>query len=356
MIHDANYIEIDGAQGEGGGQVLRSSLSLSILTGKPVHLYNIRANRSKPGLMHQHLQAVDAAAAISKAHVVGAALNSQSISFHPEEIRSGRYRFDIGTAGSTALVLQTIFTPLSQANSASSIIITGGTHVLWSPTYEYIDLHWMPLMHAAGFDGQIDLDQAGFYPQGGGRISANIRPAGRIRPICLTERGKLLRIRGIAGIANLERSIAERMKRHAVQRLNKLIPWDGTPELQIKPVEENSPSKGAFFMLLAEFESGRACYTALGEPGKPAERVADEAIDELLAFFETRATIDPFLADQLLLPLSLSGGISELITPRITEHLLTNATILQTFLPCKIEIDGALYQPGAVRIYGTARS
>ncbi len=354
MISDANHIEIDGAQGEGGGQVLRSSLALSILTGKPIHLYNIRANRSKPGLMAQHLKAVDAAAAVSKAHVVGAALNSQSLSFRPNEVHSGRYRFDIGTAGAASLVLQTVFLPLSRAGAASSLSISGGTHVFWSPTFDYLDQHWLPVMHAAGYDAQADLDQAGFYPQGGGRINATIRPAGRIRPLHLTERGQLLRVRGLAGVANLDHGIAERMKRQAVQRLNKSIPWDATPELHIKVVEENAPSKGAFFMLLAEFESGRACYTAVGEPGKPAERVADEAIDSLLAFFETQAAIDPFLADQLLLPLCLANGPSELTTPRVTEHLLTNAAILQTFLPGAVKIAGELDRPGRIAVQGMA--
>ena len=174
---DRPMIQIDGSMGEGGGQVLRTALSLSVITGQPVTLTHIRQGRSKPGLMAQHLKAVDAAAAISRASVEGAALGSTQLRFEPGEIRSGRYRFEIGTAGSTLLVLQTIFTPLSLASSASSIIIYGGTHVSWSPSFHYVDLMWLPTLRRMGFDAQLKLDLAGFYPPGGGRISATIRPA-----------------------------------------------------------------------------------------------------------------------------------------------------------------------------------
>jgi len=343
-------IEIDGSQGEGGGQVLRSSLALSILTGQPVHLYNLRAGRKKPGLMAQHLQSVDAAAAISKAAVSGAVLHSQEISFHPGRVQSGRYRFEIGTAGAATLVLQTVFLPLSQAGAASSVIIGGGTHVPWSPSYPYLEQHWLPLLQRAGFEAHVALDQAGFYPQGGGRLSATIRPAGALQPLHLPERGALRSLRGLAGVANLPISIADRMKRQAVLRLQKSAPWQAAPRLAIKTTQLPSPGKGAFLMLLAECETGQACYTALGEPGKPAEQVADEAIDGLLAYFESGAAIDPYLADQLLLPLSLARGTSEFSTCRITEHLRTNAAILQAFTSCQVEIDGQPGQPGTVRI------
>jgi len=336
-------IEIDGSIGEGGGQVLRSALALSILTGQAMHIINIRARRSKPGLMAQHLKAVDAAAAISKASVQGASMNSTELVFEPSEIRSGRYKFDIKTAGATTLVLQTIFIPLSQASSASSVIITGGTHVPWSPSYHYLELNWLPLLVEMGFDAQISLDQAGFYPQGGGRISAVIRPAGEIKPLNLTRRGPLLHLQGISVVANLPLSIAERQKHQALKRLEKLRP-------HIKTMQMPSRFKGTILLLFAEFERGRACFFGLGKLGKPAERVADEAVDDLEAFLATDGTVDPYLADQLLLPLSLANGPSVLHTSRVSEHLLTNAAILRAFLPVEIDIQAASGEPGLVRV------
>jgi RNA 3'-phosphate cyclase len=340
-------IEIDGSLGEGGGQVLRSALALSILTGQAMRITNIRAGRSKPGLMAQHLKAVDAAAAISKASVQGAALNSTDLVFEPAEIRSGRYKFDIQTAGATTLVLQTIFLPLSRASSASSVIITGGTHVPWSPSYHYLELNWLPLLIEMGFDAQIGLDQAGFYPQGGGRISAVIRPASEIQPLNLTRRGPLLHLQGISAVANLPLSIAERQKHQALKRLERLKP-------RIKTVQMPSRFKGTLLLLFAEFENGRACFFGLGKLGKPAEQVADEAVEGLEAFLSTDGTVDPYLADQLLLPLSLANGLSVLHTSQVSEHLLTNAEILRAFLPVEIDIQAGIGEPGLVRVQPAA--
>jgi RNA 3'-phosphate cyclase len=350
MPEPFELIEIDGAQGEGGGQVLRSALSLSAVTGKGVHLYNIRAGRSKPGLMAQHLKAVDAAAAVCRADVQGAHLHSQEILFKPGELRTGRYRFEIGTAGATTLVLQTVFLPLSLAGAASTLGISGGTHVAWSPCLHYLTLHWLPYMHQAGFDAEISLEQAGFYPQGGGRISATLRPCTAIKPLQQTERGALLRISGVSAVANLDISIAERQKRQAMQRLQKLSWGNRSPDIHIRLEKFASPGKGTLLLLLAEFEGGRCCYYGLGALGKPAERVADEAVDALLAFIDTGAAIDLHLADQLLLPLSLASGASELSTEQVTQHLLTNAEIIRLFLPVKIDIHGSLGEPGLIHI------
>ena len=350
MPADRELIEINGAMGEGGGQVLRSSLALSILTGKPIFIRNIRLNRSKHGLLAQHLKSVDAAASVSKAHVEGAALGSTSLTFRPSEVNSGRYKFDIGTAGATSLVLQTIFLPLSRATAASSVIITGGTHVCWSPCYHYLALQWLPYMQRIGFNADIILNIAGFYPQGGGRINTVIRPATALNPLNLIGRGKLIRITGFSAVANLNREIADRQKRQALGRLVSIAGKLGQPEIQIKIQEFPSSTKGTVLLLLAEFENGSACYYALGELGKPAERVADEAVDALLAFLDTEATLDQYLADQLLLPLSFASGTSMLYTSQITQHLLTNAEIMRIFLPVDISIDGDRGKPGIVRI------
>jgi RNA 3'-terminal phosphate cyclase (ATP) len=350
MPADGELLEINGAMGEGGGQVLRSSLTLSILTGKPMFIRNIRLKRSKHGLLAQHLKSVDAAAAVSKAHVEGASLGSTSLTFRPFEVHSGRYKIDIGTAGATSLVFQTIFLPLSRANSTSSVIITGGTHVRWSPCYHYLELHWLPFMRRMGFNADLELNNAGFYPKGGGQINAVIRPAKTIAPLNLVSRGKLIRITGISAVANLNREIAERQKRQALGRLVSLSVKLGQPDIQIKIHEFPSSTKGTILLLLAEFENGSACYYALGELGKPAERIADEAVDALLAFLDTEAALDQYLADQLLLPLSFAEGPSILHTSQITQHLLTNVEIIRLFLPVSITIDGALDKPGLIHI------
>lgn len=331
----------------GGGQILRSALALSLLTGQELHITNIRLGRPKPGLMAQHLQSVDAAAAVGKAEVRGAALHSQQLFFRPTGVRSGRYKFEIGTAGATSLVLQTIFLPLSRAESASTVIISGGTHVNWSPSFHYLELNWLPYLKEMGFDLRLSLDQAGFYPEGGGRITATIRPAQAISPLHITERGKLLRIRGISAVANLDQSIADRQKRQALRRLEGLAPG---VEVKIKTEQLPAPFKGTLLLLLAEFEGSHCCYDALGAKGKPAEAVADEAVDGLAAFLQTDGAIDERLADQLLLPLSQASGPSEIRTSRVTDHLLTNAAVIRAFLPVQIDIQGLLGEPALVRI------
>jgi RNA 3'-phosphate cyclase len=350
MAAVSKLLEINGALGEGGGQVLRSALTLSILTGRSIFIRNIRLNRTRNGLLSQHLTAVDAAAAVSKAHVEGATLGSTSLTFRPNEVRSGRYKFEIKTAGATSLVFQTIFLPLSRASATSSVIIKGGTHVRWSPCYHFMKLHWLPYMQRMGLNAAIELQAAGFYPQGGGRINTIIRPATTIAPLNLVQRGKLIRITGISAVANLSLEIAERQKRQALGRLVSISGKLDRPEIRIRLDEFPSSTKGTLFLLLAEFENGSACYCALGELGKPAERVADEAVDELRAFLETNATVDQYLADQLLLPLSLADGPSSFHTNQITQHLLTNVEIIRLFLPVNFSIESDLGKPGIIRI------
>jgi RNA 3'-terminal phosphate cyclase (ATP) len=343
-------VEIDGSMGEGGGQVLRTALSLSALTGKPLVITNIRAGREHPGLLSQHLTAVDAAAAICKAEVQGARLGSRRLTFEPQAVHSGRYQFEIKTAGSTSLVLQTIFLPLSHAGSSSSIVITGGTHVPWAPSFHYLDMQWLPSLRTMGWEARLDLDLAGFYPQGGGKISSTVRPVGTIMPLNLTRRGTLRAVTGVCAIANLDRSIAERMKRQARLRLVKFFQGNPSLEIHIKIQELQSPSKGAFIILAAECENGRGCFTALGEPGKPAERVADEAIDAICQYADSDAAVDPYLADQLLLPMALANGVSRLTTAHITMHLITNVEVIRRFLPAHIEISGDVGKPGQIQV------
>lgn len=338
-------IHIDGSQGEGGGQVLRSSLTLSLLTQQDLQITNIRARRSKPGLRAQHLKAVEAAVSVGRAKAEGVDFGSTTLSFHPEVIHPGRYKFDIGTAGSAALVLQTIFLPLARAETTSTVTITGGTHVKWSPNYHYLDLHWLNFMRRIGCDAELKMESAGFYPEGGGRVTASIRPCSHIKNLHITEPGKLQQIRGISAIANLPRHVAERQREQVIRRLG-----DHHYLNDIRLLEMPSRFKGTMLLLLAEFEHSQACYFALGEIGKPAERVADEAIDQLEEFLTTGGAIDQYLADQLLLPLAFASGPSQLRTSKITKHLLTNAEVVRAFTPARITIEGNLGEPGLITI------
>ena len=338
-------LTIDGSMGEGGGQVLRTALALSILTGKALHLVNIRAGREKPGLQPQHLQSVQAAAAICGGQAEGAELNSREIAFTPGKAQDGRYYFNIGTAGSAALVLQTVFLPLAFAGGSSQVTITGGTHVPNSPCYDYLERQWLPVMQALGFRARLSMLHAGFYPRGGGQIVAQIRPAGAIQPLQRVERGPLVRVRGLSAVANLDADIARRQKLQALRRLEPVC-----RDSKIETVELDSPGKGTVLLVQAECEQASATYFALGALGKRAERVADEAVEALLTFLETGAAVDEHLADQLVLPLAFAGGPSRYKTSSITRHLLTQAMLVPMFLKVQVQVEGDEDHPGIVQI------
>jgi RNA 3'-terminal phosphate cyclase (ATP) len=340
-------IEVDGAMGEGRGQVLRSALSLSLLTGQSFRVSRIRANRDRAGLRPQHLAAVRAAARVSGAMVRGDRVGSEEIEFAPGSVRPGDYFFDIGTAGATSLVLQTLLLPLALAPKASSVIIRGGTHVPWSPCFHYLDWQWRPLLARIGVPFNLTMTMAGFYPQGGGELQAQIPGGACLKPLKLTERGPLRSIRGLSAVANLPREIAERQRRQALLRLQNLLP-DIEPEVVVE--ELPTASQGTVLLLLAECASGLACCFALGARGKRAERVADEAVDALAAFLRTDGTVEPWLADQLLLPLALADGPSELRTSEVTAPLLTNAEVTRLFLAVEIDVDGPLGGPATVQV------
>ncbi len=342
-----SLLRIDGSFGEGGGQVLRTSLTLSALTGTPFEIFNIRAKRRPPGLRPQHLQAVTALARICQAQVDGAGVGSSIITFKPETVLPGDYRFEIGTAGSASLVLQTLFLPLTHASGPSRVEIIGGTHVPWSPCFHYLKLQWLEYLRCINLEAELEMSRSGFYPRGGGILIAHVKPGGEIRPLILEARGKLLRVSGISAVGNLPVSIAERQKAQAEKRLAQCdVPCE------IELLEMPAVGKGTMLLLLAEFENSRCCYYGLGEIGKRAEKVADEACDAFFEFLKTDGVFDEHLADQLVLPLSLAKGTSRFITPRITQHLLTNLEIIKKFVSVEVEVTDLQARGGIVSLTG----
>ncbi len=338
---------LDGAMGEGGGQVLRSALSLSLLTGRPFLMSRIRAHRDRPGLRPQHLAAVRAAARIGQARVSGDRVGSAEIDFFPGPVLPGAYHFDIGTAGATALVLQTLLLPLARAPIESEIAIHGGTHVPWSPCFHYLDWHWRPMLARLGIPFDLEMPMAGFYPEGGGELRARIRGGARPKPLHLAERGALRRVRGLSAVANLPIEIGERQRTRALRALKTVLPGI-RPELDL--LELPAHSRGTLLLLLVEFEAGQACFFSLGARGKRAEQVAEEAVNGLEGFLKGDGALDPWLADQLLLPLAMAEGQSVFHTSEATLHLLTNAEVIRRFLPVAIGIDAPLGRPATIRV------
>lgn len=350
-------VEIDGSAGEGGGQVLRTALALAALTSRPVRIHSIRARRQNPGLAPQHLTGVLALAAICEARVDGAAIGSTEIRFTPgASVRPGDYAFDVatvaqgGSAGSVTLLLQTLLLPLAFAPGPSRLTLQGGTHVAWSPPFEYIAGTFLPAVEGMGVRATCRLDAWGFYPVGGGRISVHIDGATTaLRPLHLAERGPLQRISGLAVAANLPAHIPQRMANRARSLLDK-----AGLNADITPRRERSAGPGAGLFLTAEYENISASFSALGARGKSSESVAEEACQELLAFHGQDAPVDRHLADQLLLPAALTDGRSAYRVQRITRHLLTNAHVIRQFVPTQIDIRGAEEQPGEVEVQGIA--
>jgi RNA 3'-terminal phosphate cyclase (ATP) len=353
--NDRTVVRIDGSYGEGGGQMLRTSLALSCVLVRPFEMVNIRKNRRNPGLQPQHLTAVKAAAAISRAEVTGDELASTRLTFDPQVVpEGGEYHFDVserkGSAGSTSLVLQTVLLPLAGAHRSSRVTVTGGTHVPWSPPFHYLQLVFLPLLGRLGLLAEFEIQKWGWYPMGEGRVTARMRPVQALAPIFLLDRGKLVRMTGISAASNLPRDIAVRQQQRALQRLSAR-----GIDARIDLVDAPSIGKGTFVLLRAEFENVVAGFGSLGEIGKRAEQVADEACDDLFAYAEMNGALDPYLADQIIPWLVLAEGSSSFTTSRITRHLLTNLWIVQRFLVLDIHVEGCEGSPGSIHIKRVAR-
>jgi RNA 3'-terminal phosphate cyclase (ATP) len=349
---------IDGSHGEGGGAVLRNSLALAAVLGIPVRIESIRSKRPNPGLQAQHLTAVRALARVCRASTEGAELGSSALAFRPETSpQSGEYSWDVskarkgGSAGATTLVFQALLLPLLLADGDSRVSLRGGTHVAWSPPFHYLEQVYMPILRRMGIRTTIGIERWGWYPMGGGVVTAQIEGSSAalsgLQALQLEKRGELRRLSGISALSNLPAHIAERQKRQAEKEL-RARGFD--PEIEI--VDAPAKGQGTMLLLVAEFEHVWAGFTSLGKRGKPAETVAEEAVVELLRYLESGMALDQHLADQLVLPLALAKGRSSFTTSRITQHLLTNAWIVEQLLGREIVVDEGQGRAGKVTILG----
>ena len=332
-------LTLDGARGEGGGQIVRTALALSVTTGTPFRIDRVRAARKKPGLLAQHLTALRAAAEISRAKVEGAEEGSSQFSFEPGRTTPGDYRFAVGTAGSATLVLQTVLPSLMIADGPSTLMLQGGTHNAWAPPFDFLDKAFLPLIRRMGARVTALLDRPGFYPAGGGEFRVKIEPAGSIKPVEILERGAIRALRARAVVSHLPADIARRELDLLVREL-RLDPGDAH-------LEENRLSRGPGNVAMVEVESEHLTevFTGFGRRGINARDVARELATEVKTYLETGAPVGEHLADQLMIPLALAGG-GAFRTGALSRHSTTNIETIAAFMPPRLTVteraDGTL--------------
>lgn len=341
-------IVIDGSEGEGGGQILRSSLTLAVVTGQPFRIENIRASRPKPGLLRQHLTALHGAAAICGGKFTdGTGLGSTTLEFYPGTARAGTYEFAVGTAGSAMLVFQTILLPLLTADEPSRIVITGGTHNSAAPPFEFISRSYLPLLARMGADISLRLIHYGFMPAGGGRILADIKPVPQLQQLELLERGAQQDIYAEAFFANLPFEVAER----ELEAIGSHLSLPG-PAKRIREVKSSGP--GNVIMVTVENEHTTDAFTGFGRRGLRAEEVAREVAEETKDYLASNVAIGPHLADQLMLPMAIAGG-GAFTTVKPTRHARTNAATIARFLPVETTFEALDDRRGVTVRIGAAR-
>jgi RNA 3'-terminal phosphate cyclase (ATP) len=323
-------IEIDGAFGEGGGQILRSALSLSLVTQQPFRITNIRANRQKPGLLKQHLTAVYAALEISKAKVEGAELGSMALEFWPGTVQPGSYHFNIGSAGSCSLVFQTVFPALMMISGQSRLMLEGGTHNPLAPSYDYLQQVFVPILRKMGVTVKLELIRYGFYPAGGGQFTAVIDPVHTLNPIELIHRGNLLEQHARCVSANISPAIAHKEAEIIARQL-------GWPQNDCLAHHVPSPGPGNVVMVALRYEALTEMFTAFGKKGLPLKQVAKAAADFTSEYLRQDMPVGEYLADQLIIPMALAGK-GRFFTITTSLHTQTNIQVIQKFFDIDISI------------------
>ncbi len=321
-------ITLDGGQGEGGGQILRTALALSAATGQGFEMTRIRARRPRPGLRPQHVAAVRAASLVCGASVHGAFDGSPDLRFEPGPVAGGDFRFEIATAGAVTLVLQTVVPVLATAPGPSRIEITGGTHVPLAPSFDFLARPWAATVERLGIRCSFQLERAGFNPRGGGMVRAAIG-GGWARPATLevTERGAFVEVRGVSGAGKVKGEVARRQAEAARRRF-----WEARRlESNWDVLDVKAAAPGAYLLTEAVFANGRAAFGFLGERGLRAELLGERAARRLLRFLDEEGAVDPHLADQLAVPFALAGGGGRVTTPVVTGHLETVAAVVSAF-------------------------
>lgn len=319
-------IELNGATGEGGGQILRTSLTLSMITGQPFRITNIRAGRAKPGLMRQHLMAVQSAAQVSDAVVTHAQVGSTELTFAPKKIKAGNYEFAIGTAGSCTLVLQTLLLALAHADGPSTIRISGGTHNPMAPTVQFLQRAYCRALATIGVEVDISLVRSGFYPAGGGIVVASVEPCAQMKQVSMMEPGQLRAAYAEAIVAGIPANVGSR----ELETVGSGLGFSESQLLMRGLPGEQGP--GNALLVTLEHEHLTEVFSVIGEKSLRAETVAKKVVQETKEFIVSGAAVGEHLADQLLLPMALAGGGS-FTTASVSQHTITNAEVIARFLP-----------------------
>ena len=325
-----NMTVIDGAQGEGGGQIFRSTLTLAMCLGKAVRIENIRAGRKKPGLLRQHLVCLKAAQEICDAEVSGAELGSSVVTFSPNEIKAGKYAFAIGSAGSTTLVFQTILLPLAMAEKESEVCIQGGTHNGMAPSYDFVKTSFLPVLRKMGCEVDTAIEKYGFYPAGGGKWTATISAAATLDRLELVHPGEQLGQWAVATSALISSDVTKR----ELAQVRKRCGWTAADGQQ-RLVESVGP--GNILSLQVQMEHVTEVFEAVGERNLSSERVADKAVKAVHRYLSAGVAVGEHLADQLILPMALgSGGRFHTLKP--SQHLLTNIDVVRMLTGVQIDL------------------
>jgi RNA 3'-terminal phosphate cyclase (ATP) len=351
-----NMIDVRGDLLEGGGQIVRTTLALSALTGKRVTIRKIREKRPNPGLHAQHVAAAKILASITNAETTNLVLGSPELTFIPHSHTAGHFKFDVGTAGSIPLILQALLPAATYAPGPLEFELTGGTDVRWSPSIDYVRLVQLPLLSKMGYQASIQVQRRGHYPKGGGRVSISIKPSGQLKAIRWLERGELIGIEGVSHCVRLPSHVAQRQASIAKEKLNS----NGFNAVNIAtetypPNQDEHLAPGSGITLLAKFTNGTILGADnLGERGKPAEKVGEEAASMLLNDLTSGAAVDKHMGDIMIPYMAVADGRSEIQVSEITPHTITNIKVAELLTGVKFTVAGELHNPGRISVDGIA--